>query len=74
LAVEHQLLADSQCRNTLFHAEAESIGDLMPSLIERGVRHFRVELLAETTEEEVRRVLTPFRTLQLPRTALGSAR
>ena len=63
LGVEHRLLADSQCRNTLFHAEAESLLEIMPSLQERGVRHFRVELLMENGVEEVRRTLTAYRRL-----------
>ena len=60
LGVEHILQADDQCRNTLFHAEAESLLKIMPSLQERGVRHFRVELLAESSLTEVRRTLTPY--------------
>jgi putative protease len=56
--VEHPLLADGQCRNTLFHAEAQSAPEWMPPLLDRGVRHFRVELLAETSLAEVRRVLS----------------
>jgi U32 family peptidase len=55
--VEHLLLADSRCRTTLFHAEAESLVEAMPSLRQRGVRHFRVELLAENHADEVRRVM-----------------
>jgi len=60
MGVEHLLLADSQCRNTLFHAQAESLGEAMPALAERGVRHFRVELLAESTADQVRRVVAAF--------------
>ena len=58
--VEHLLLADSQCRNTLFHAEAESLLNGMPALKQQGVRHFRVELLAEKTKDDVQRILLPF--------------
>ena len=61
LGVEHRLSADSQCRNTLFHAEAESLLEIVPSLQQRGVRHFRVELLDESSTEEVGRVLTAYR-------------
>ncbi len=61
LGVEHYLTADSRCRNTVFHAEAESGLKAMPSLIERGVRHFRVELLMESGVDDVRRVLTAYR-------------
>ena len=57
LGVEHLVLADSQCRNTLFHAEAEHLSEALPALCQRGVRHFRVELLAENTAGQVRRVL-----------------
>jgi len=63
LGVEHRLLADSECRNTLFHAEAESLLEIMPGLQDRGVRHFRVELLMEDSVEEVRRTLTAYRRL-----------
>jgi len=63
MGVEHRLLADSECRNTLFHAEAESLLEIVPSLQQRGVRHFRVELLMEDSVEEVRRTLTAYRRL-----------
>ena len=63
MGVEHVLLPDGQCRNTLFHAEAESLLEIMPSLQERGVRHFRVELLLENSVEDVRRTLTAYRRL-----------
>jgi U32 family peptidase len=58
--VEHVLLTDDQCRNTLFHAEAESLLEIMPALQDRGVRHFRVELLGESNIEEVRRTLASY--------------
>jgi U32 family peptidase len=58
--VEHPLLADSQCRNTLFHAEAESLLELMPALRDCGIRHFRVELLLEHGKEEIGRLLAPY--------------
>jgi putative protease len=57
LGVEHLVLADSQCRNTLFHAEAENLSKAVPGLCKLGVRHFRVELLAESTAQQVRRAL-----------------
>lgn len=55
--VEHPVLVDGQCQNTVFHANAESLTGIVPSLRDRGVRHFRVELLAESTPEEVRRIV-----------------
>ncbi len=60
LGVEHILSADSQCRNTLFHAEAESLLEIVPRLQERGVRHFRVELLMEEDVRQVRRTLAAY--------------
>lgn len=60
LGVEHPLVADSQCRNTLFHASAESLANVLPALLDRGVRHFRVELLLERSEAEVRKTLAPY--------------
>jgi len=63
LGIEHLLLADSQCRSTLFHAEAEDLSEAVPALCQRGVRNFRVELLAENTAEQVRRVLAAYQSL-----------
>ncbi len=63
LGVEHLVLADSQCRNTLFHAEAEDLSEAVPALRQRGVRHFRVELLTENTAEQVWRVLAAYPSL-----------
>ena len=57
LGVEHPLLVDAQCDNTLFHAEAESLAPIMSDLRHCGVRHFRIELLDEHTLAEVRRTL-----------------
>ncbi len=63
LGVEHRLSADSQCRNTLFHAEPESLLEIVPQLQHRGVRHFRVELLSEDGVDDVRRTLAAYRRL-----------
>ncbi len=58
--VEHFLLADSQCRNTVFHADAENLSDGLPRLRQQGIRHFRIELLLENSKEEIRRILNLF--------------
>lgn len=55
--VKHPLLVDGQCGNTLFHADALTLWEAMSALQERGVRHFRVELLVESTPEAVRSVI-----------------
>jgi collagenase-like PrtC family protease len=48
---ELPVIADVGCRNTVFNAQAQSAASLVPRLLERGVRRFRVlgayqELLA----------------------------
>ncbi|RPI84911.1 MAG: U32 family peptidase, partial [Planctomycetaceae bacterium] len=43
----HPLVADVGCRNTVFSARAQSAAPYVPRLLERGVRHLRVELLRE---------------------------
>jgi U32 family peptidase len=56
--VEHPLWADSQCRNTLFHAEAQDMTERMPALKQQGFRHFRVELLDDRGVKELLRRVT----------------
>jgi putative protease len=47
----HPVITDVGCRNTVFEARAQSAASLVPSLIARGVRRFRVELVRETGDE-----------------------
>ena len=61
LGVEHPLMTDSQCRNTLFHAEAENLVQSVPALAARGIRHFRLELLDREDFRELPRVLAAVR-------------
>lgn len=51
LGMEHRLLADVGCRNTLFNAVPQSAAEVVPQLSARGVRDFRIELLDESPEE-----------------------
>jgi putative protease len=44
---EHPLHADVGCRNTLFNAVPQSAAEVLPSLIDLGVRDFRIEFLEE---------------------------
>lgn len=44
----HPVVVDACCRNTVYHARPQDLTDLAPALAERGVRHFRVELLEES--------------------------
>jgi putative protease len=45
LGMEHPLVADVGCRNTLFNAVPQSAAEAVPQLLSAGVRSFRVELL-----------------------------
>jgi putative protease len=51
IGLEHPVIVDVGCRNTVFNAQAQSAGSLVPRLIERGVRRFRVEFVRETREQ-----------------------
>jgi putative protease len=59
--VEHFVAADSQCRNTLFHGEAESMANRLSSLLAAGLRHFRVELPPDGRAETVATILAAYR-------------
>jgi putative protease len=56
IGMEHPLTADVGCRNTLFNAVPQSSAEIVPALLERGVRNFRVELLDDRADD-IRRVL-----------------
>jgi putative protease len=43
----HPLKADQECRNTMFNGKPQSAARLVPALLARGVRRFRVETLYE---------------------------
>ena len=49
--MDHPLIADVGCRNTLFNAMAQSSSEVVAELLQLGVRRFRIELLRETTDE-----------------------
>lgn len=48
---DHPVIVDVACRNTVFHEEAQSLAVMVPDLLARGVRRFRVEFVRETREE-----------------------
>jgi len=56
--VAHRLTADASCRNTLFNAVPRSAVETVPALLQRGVRHFRLELLDDLPTEVLARLLT----------------
>jgi putative protease len=43
--MQHRLTADVGCRNTLFNAVPQSAAEIVPDLLTRGIRQFRIELL-----------------------------
>jgi putative protease len=47
----HPVIVDAGCRNTVFDATVQSAARLVPRLVERGVRRFRVEFVRETQAE-----------------------
>jgi putative protease len=50
----HPVIVDVGCRNTVFNAQAQSAASLVPDLLARGVRRFRVELVRESADEAAR--------------------
>jgi len=51
LGLEHPVIVDVGCRNTVFNARAQSAAGCFPTLLELGVRRFRVELVRENAAE-----------------------
>ena len=62
VGMEHPLKADVGCRNTVFHAKAQSGADYLQAFREAGARVFRVELLEEDAPM-TRTVLRSYREL-----------
>ena len=60
--LEHPVIVDVGCRNTVFNAQAQSAAFLMRDLIERGVVRFRIEFVRES-KNEVAQVLQAYRSL-----------
>ena len=67
VGMEHVLHADVGCRNTLFNAVPQSAAEVVPTLLSRGLRDFRIELLSEN-EEEARGVIGLYQELLEGRT------
>ncbi len=47
----HPVIVDVGCRNTVFNSEVQSAAALVPRLLARGVRRFRVEFVRESQAE-----------------------
>jgi putative protease len=50
----HPVVVDVGCRNTVFNAQAQSAAGMVPDLVARGVRRFRIELVRESAGEAAR--------------------
>ena len=60
--VAHPVEADVGCRNTVFHASAQSAAQLVPVAQRSGARRFRIELVREDAETTTR-IVTSYRDL-----------
>jgi U32 family peptidase len=54
LGMEHPVVVDVGCRNTVFNARAQSAASCFPTLLGLGVRRFRVELVRENAADTTR--------------------
>jgi putative protease len=64
--MDHPVEADVGCRNTVFHAKAQSAVQLLPELARAGVTRFRIELVRETASDVSRLVDAYKRALAAP--------
>ena len=62
VGAEHPVKADVGCRNTVYHARAQSGADFIRSFIDAGARVYRVELLEEDAAK-TRAILQNYRQL-----------
>ncbi len=62
IGVAHPVKADVGCRNTVYHARAQSGAEFLAEFLAAGARHFRVELLEEDAAA-TRQLLRAYRQL-----------
>ncbi len=62
VGLQHPLLADAGCRNTVFNGRAQTGAEYVARLMALGARHFRVEFVNENAEE-VKRIIASYRSL-----------
>jgi U32 family peptidase len=67
--MDHPVQADVGCRNTVFHARAQSAVELLPELRRAGVGRFRVEVVRESPEDVQRLVRAYRRAIETPAAA-----
>lgn len=70
IGMQHPLKADVGCRNTLYNATPQSAAEVVPALLEQGVRDFRVELL-ENSDADIGSVIRLYRELLAGRVTGG---
>jgi U32 family peptidase len=63
VGMEHPLVADVGCRNTLFNATPQSAAEAVPALVRHGVRHFRIELVSDAPAHEIGHTIELYRRL-----------
>jgi putative protease len=68
LGMQHPVIVDVGCRNTVFNARAQSAANCLPQLLKAGVRRFRVELVRENASETAKILKAYFALLQGKRT------
>jgi len=47
VGLDHPLIPDVGCRNTVFNGQAQSAAEFVPEMLSLGIRNFRIELLRE---------------------------
>jgi putative protease len=72
VGLEHPVVVDVGCRNTVFNAQAQSAASLVPRLLERGVRRFRIEFVRED-QAATARVLAAYDALLAGRSSAADA-
>lgn len=70
--MDHPVEADVGCRNTVFHAAAQSAASLVPRLQTGGVARFRVELVREEPAD-VERIVSTYKSLLAGHTEAAAA-
>lgn len=51
IGMDHPLKADIGCRNTLFNAVPQSAAEVVPTLLSRGIKNYRIEFLDHNPSE-----------------------
>jgi putative protease len=57
VGLEHPVIVDAGCRNTVFNAKAQSAAGLVPKFLKAGIRRFRVEFVWESKEQTFKALL-----------------